>query len=87
MLHEEVLTIPYGINDGAIRLAQVALPELLSRMDHRLRQRPAQWPVGRIWEDLSVFLSFFAARFSFSVLPGFFALSFRGDFSGTPDPR
>jgi predicted GH43/DUF377 family glycosyl hydrolase len=32
LLHDDVLTIPYGISDGAIGFAQVALPELLSRM-------------------------------------------------------
>jgi predicted GH43/DUF377 family glycosyl hydrolase len=31
-LHDGVLTIPYGISDGAIRFAQVDLTELLDRM-------------------------------------------------------
>lgn len=32
LLHDDVLTIPYGISDGAIGFAQVGLPQLLSRM-------------------------------------------------------
>jgi len=32
LLHDDVLTIPYGISDGAIRFAQVDLPVLLGRM-------------------------------------------------------
>jgi predicted GH43/DUF377 family glycosyl hydrolase len=32
LLHDDVLTIPYGISDGAIGFAQVALPRLLSHM-------------------------------------------------------
>ncbi len=32
LLHDGVLTIPYGISDGAIGFAQVALSDLLSRM-------------------------------------------------------
>ena len=32
LLHGEVLTIPYGISDGAIGFAQVGLPQLLSAM-------------------------------------------------------
>jgi len=32
LLHDDVLTIPYGISDGAIGFAQVDLPHLLSRM-------------------------------------------------------
>jgi predicted GH43/DUF377 family glycosyl hydrolase len=32
LVHDEVLTIPYGISDGAIGFAQVQLPHLLSRM-------------------------------------------------------
>jgi predicted GH43/DUF377 family glycosyl hydrolase len=31
LLHDDVLTIPYGISDGAIEFAQVALPALLGR--------------------------------------------------------
>jgi len=38
LLHGEVLTIPYGISDGAIGFAQVSLPGLLSQMDHRPRR-------------------------------------------------
>ena len=32
LLHDDVLTIPYGISDGAIGFAQVRLPQLLNRM-------------------------------------------------------
>jgi predicted GH43/DUF377 family glycosyl hydrolase len=32
MLHDDVLTIPYGISDGAIGFAQTSLEQLLSRM-------------------------------------------------------
>ena len=32
LLHDGVLTIPYGISDGAIGFAQVALAMLLTRM-------------------------------------------------------
>lgn len=32
LLHDEVLTIPYGISDGAIGFAQVGLPALIERM-------------------------------------------------------
>ncbi|MGC5022434.1 hypothetical protein [Micromonospora sp. DT47] len=35
-----------------------------------------QWPVGGIDEGLSACLAFFAARFSFKVLPCFFTLLF-----------
>jgi hypothetical protein len=42
----------------------------------------SQRPVGGMWdEDLSALLAFFAARFSFSDLPGFLAESLRGDLS------
>jgi predicted GH43/DUF377 family glycosyl hydrolase len=33
LLHDDLLTIPYGISDGAIGFAQVALPELLGQME------------------------------------------------------
>jgi hypothetical protein len=48
-----------------------------------------QWPVGGIFDVLSASLMifiFFAARFSFSVLPCFFALDFCGDLSDTVIP-
>jgi predicted GH43/DUF377 family glycosyl hydrolase len=32
LLHDDVLTIPYGISDGAIGFAQVGLTELIDRM-------------------------------------------------------
>lgn len=32
LLHDDVLTIPYGISDGAIGFAQVELTTLLDRM-------------------------------------------------------
>jgi hypothetical protein len=38
-----------------------------------------QWPVGGISEGFFAFLVFFAARFSFNVLPCFFTLVFCGD--------
>jgi len=43
----------------------------------------AQWPVGGISEGLTACLALFAARFSFRLLPGFFALLFCGDLSDT----
>ena len=43
----------------------------------------AQWPVGGISAGLSACLAFFAARFSFRVLPGFFTLLFCGDLLDT----
>jgi len=41
-----------------------------------------QWPVGGINDGGTACLSFFAARFSFSVLPFFFASFFWGDLFG-----
>ena len=38
-----------------------------------------QWPVGGTTEVEPTCLLFFAARFSLTVLPGFFPLSFWGD--------
>jgi predicted GH43/DUF377 family glycosyl hydrolase len=32
LLHDDVLTIPYGISDSAIRFAQVNMPDLIDRM-------------------------------------------------------
>ncbi|MFC7480926.1 hypothetical protein ACFQX7_14065 [Luedemannella flava] len=32
LLHDQILTIPYGISDAAIGFAQVRLPDLLDRM-------------------------------------------------------
>ena len=43
----------------------------------------AQCPVGGISAGLSACLAFFAARFSFRVLPGFFTLLFCGDLLDT----
>lgn len=46
LLHNETLTIPYGISDGAIGFAQVSLAQLLDRMLDRGRQ-PARSPNGQ----------------------------------------
>src|SRR5437660_12735902 len=42
-----------------------------------------QWPVGGISDGFGACLAFFAARFSFRLLPGFFTLLFCGDLSDT----
>jgi hypothetical protein len=42
-----------------------------------------QWPVGGISDGFAACLAFFAARFSFRLLPGFFTLLFCGDLSDT----
>jgi predicted GH43/DUF377 family glycosyl hydrolase len=38
LLHDDVLTIPYGISDSAIRIAQVNMPDLIERMLGRGRR-------------------------------------------------
>src|SRR6266540_4377561 len=48
-----------------------------------LNRGRAQCPVGGISAGLSACLAFFAARFSFRVLPGFFTLLFCGDLLDT----
>ena len=45
LLHDDLVTVPYGISDGAIGFAQVPLPELLARM-RRVGQRSARSPNG-----------------------------------------
>jgi hypothetical protein len=42
-----------------------------------------QWPVGGISDGFAARLAFFAARFSFRLLPDFFTLLFCGDLSDT----
>jgi hypothetical protein len=64
------------------RASVVALA--VERLAWENRPAAAQWPDGGMFDVLSVCLILFilfAARFSFSVLPCFFALAFCGDLS------